>query len=104
MSKQRSKEGFLYIISNSNFPNYYKIGVTTDISARLRNYQTSSPHRDYTMEYYVKHPDCYKAEKQIRENMRYFATDIKNEWYRVDLGVAKARLDDTLQEENEILP
>jgi hypothetical protein len=104
MGKQRSKEGFIYIISNSNFPNYYKIGVTENIAARLRTYQTSSPYRDYAVEYYVKHQDCYKAEQKIRENMRYFATDIKNEWYRVDLGVAKARLDETLQEEENILP
>lgn len=99
MGKQRSKEGFIYIISNSNFPNYYKIGVTTNVAARLRTYQTSSPHRNFAMEYYVYHPDCYAAERKIKENMKYFATDIKNEWYRVDLGVAKARLDETLDNE-----
>lgn len=99
MSKKRQKEGFIYIISNSEFPNYYKIGVTSDISNRLRAYQTSSPHRNYKLEYYIHHPDCYLAEQKIRENMKYFAKEIKNEWYKVDLNIAKSRLDETLLEE-----
>jgi len=99
MGKQRSKEGFIYIISNSNYPDYYKIGVTTDISGRLRTYQTGSPHRNFKMEYYIFHPNCYEAEQQIRENMRYFALEIKNEWFRVDLNIAKTRLDESLVKE-----
>lgn len=99
MSKKRQKEGFIYIISNSEFPNYYKIGVTSDIENRLRTYQTSSPHRNYKLEYYIHHPDCYLAEQKIRENMRFFAQEIKNEWYKVDLSIAKCRLDETLLEE-----
>ena len=99
MSKQRSKEGFIYIVSNSNYPDYYKIGVTTDISSRLRTYQTGIPHRNFKMEYYIFHPDCYAAEQQIRENMHYFALEIKNEWFRIDLHMAKTQLDASLVEE-----
>lgn len=99
MNKKRQKEGFIYIISNSEFPNYYKIGVTSDINNRLRTYQTSSPHRNYKLEYYIYHPNCYLAEQKIRENMKYFAKEIKNEWYMVDLNIAKSRLDETLLEE-----
>lgn len=100
MIKKRQKEGFIYIISNSEFPNYYKIGVTVDIDKRLKSYQTGSPHRNYKIEYYIFHPDCYAAEQKIRENMRYFALEIKNEWFRVDLNIAKARLDESLIEES----
>ena len=92
---KRCKEGFVYIISNKNFPNFYKIGVTTDIKNRLRTYQTSSPFRDYKIEYYIFHPDCYKAEKMIEEQMKYFALSRKNEWYEINLEMAKHRLDDT---------
>lgn len=98
MDKQRSKEGFIYIISNSNFPNFYKIGVTDNISNRLRTYQTSSPHRNFKIEHYIQHPDCYLAERKIRDNMKYFAKSIKNEWFEVDLGIAKSRLDEQLEE------
>lgn len=96
MGKQRSKEGFIYIISNSNYPDYYKIGVTTNISSRLRTYQTGSPHRNFKIEYYIFHPDCYEAEQRIKQMMHYFATDIKNEWYKVSREIAIARLDEQL--------
>jgi predicted GIY-YIG superfamily endonuclease len=99
MSKQRSKEGFVYIISNKAFPDFYKIGVTNDIKSRLRTYQTSAPYRDFKIEYYIKHPDCYKAEQDIKEMMQHFALEIKNEWFRVNLNIAKTRLDETLQPE-----
>lgn len=94
--RKRKKEGFVYIISNKAFPNFYKIGVTQNISSRLRSYQTSAPLRDYKIEYYIAHPDAYKAESDIKEMMKYFALSIKNEWYEVDLNIAKIRLDETL--------
>ena len=100
MKKQTKKDGFVYIISNSNFKGYYKIGVTHDIDARLRSYQTSSPFRNYKVEYYVKHPNCYFAEKKIQENMKYFATDRKNEWFQCQLHMIKSRLDELIDETN----
>ena len=51
MTNTRNKEGYLYIISNNNFPGYYKVGVTSDIKSRLRTYQTASPLRNYKIEY-----------------------------------------------------
>jgi len=103
MGKQRSKEGFIYIISNTAFPNFYKIGVTNDINNRLRSYQTSSPHRNYRIEYYIKHPDCYVAEQKIKDMMKHFALEMRNEWFKVDLNIAKSRLDETL-DPNEKFP
>ena len=41
MGEKRQKDGYIYVISNINFPNYYKIGVTEDIKSRLRTYQTA---------------------------------------------------------------
>jgi hypothetical protein len=99
----RKKDGYIYIISNIHFPEYYKLGVTHDIKSRLRTYQTSSPFRDYKIEYYVKHPDCYSAEKKIQENLKYFATDRKKEWFRCSLIMIKNRLDESLVEEENPL-
>ncbi len=60
-------EGYIYIITNKSFPGWVKIGVTEDIKSRLRTYQTSSPLRNYKIEYYIHHPDCYGAEKDINK-------------------------------------
>jgi len=78
MGEKRQKEGYIYVISNINFPNYYKIGVTEDIKSRLRTYQTSSPLRNYKIEYYIHHPDCYNAEKEIHEQKKFLLIFIKN--------------------------
>lgn len=92
------KSGYIYIISNPAHKGWVKIGVTEDIKTRLHVYQTGDPKRSYKVEHYIFHPDCYKAEKEIREMMKYFALSRKNEWFECDLGIAKARLDETLEE------
>lgn len=94
----RMKSGYLYIISNPAHIGWFKIGVTEDIKSRLNVYQTSDPKRSYKVEYHVFHPDCYIAEKNIKETMKYFALDIKKEWYKVDLGIAKSRLDEQVED------
>ena len=90
------KSGYVYIISNPSHLGWVKIGVTEDINNRLHVYQTGDPKRAYKIEHYILHPDCYKAEKDIKEMMKYFAKRQKNEWYEVDVAVAKVRLDETL--------
>ena len=90
--------GYLYIISNAAWPNWIKVGVTKDLKNRLHTYQTASPHRNYKLEYSLYHPKYLEAEKRIKETMRYFAKNIKNEWYEVDLHIAKSRLDEQLEE------
>lgn len=90
--------GYLYIITNENFPGWVKVGVTKDLDARLNNYQTASPYRNYKLVYSIFHPKYLEAEKRIKESMRPFAKAIKNEWFEVDLHMAKPRLDEQLEE------
>ena len=90
------KNGYIYIISNPAHAGWLKVGVTEDITARLHVYQTSDPKRAYKVEYYIQHPDCFAAEKQVKEMMRHFAKQQRNEWFEVDLAIAKTRLDETL--------
>ena len=103
MVEKRQKDGYIYVISNTNFPNFYKIGVTEDIKSRLRTYQTSSPLRNYKIEYYIHHPDCYNAEKDIHEQMKHFARSQKNEWFEINsLQMVIDRLDESLQPKEKI--
>lgn len=94
------KEGFLYIVSNPAHPGQLKVGVTQNISERLRVYQTSDPKRSYKMEFYLFHPDAYAAEKRVKELMKPFAKRIQNEWYEIDLPMAIPRLEESLEEYN----
>lgn len=88
--------GWLYIIVNKSWPGWIKIGTTRNLRTRLQTYQTSSPFRDYEVIYSIKHPEYLQAERNIKLQMERFAKQIKNEWYEVDLEVAKVRLTEQL--------
>ena len=46
-SKSDNNPGFVYLITNKAWPEWVKVGRTANPRVRLRNYQTSSPLRDY---------------------------------------------------------
>lgn len=74
-------EGFLYIIENKAWPNYYKIGMTLDTEERLRSYQTYSPKRDYVLRSYRFFKNRRQAEKELHkllENER-----AEGEWFEL---------------------
>ena len=93
--------GYLYIISNESFPGYIKFGSTKDLNKRLSQYQTASPFRNYVIEYSVYHPNYIEAERKFKDNLKYFATRIKNEWYEMDKNMAKSILIESLEEYQE---
>ncbi len=95
-SSKIDTDGFVYVITNSAFAGYVKIGITKNIKNRLRTYQTSAPMRDYKVEHYIHHPNCYKAEKDIHDALYYFALSKKNEWFEVDLQIAIDRVNESL--------
>lgn len=100
MKSFKQKNGYLYIITNKAWPGYVKVGVTLNLKKRLQTYQTASPFRDYKLIYSVHHPLYLEAEQKIKETMKYFATEIRNEWFKVDLEMAKSRLDEQLEDYN----
>jgi hypothetical protein len=92
--------GYLYIITNEAFPGWVKVGTTADLNQRLHVYQTSDPFRRYKIVFSLQHPQFREAEKKIKQTMKHFALAIKGEWYEVDLGIAKSRLEEQLDEYN----
>ena len=92
--------GYLYIITNDAFKNWVKIGTTDNLEKRLSNYQTGDPNRGYKLIYSLHHPLYKEAERKIKETMKPFATDIKNEWYCVDINIAVSRIEEQLDEYN----
>lgn len=70
--------GYLYAISNPQFTGWVKLGASKDAEARLLNYQTCSPHRDYVLECFIVVPDYFKEEESL---LNRFA-DRKGEWVR----------------------
>ena len=60
--KEKTKSGIVYIISNEAFPDYYKVGMTQDLTARLKSYQTYDPLKRYKVEHYKVVSDARTAE------------------------------------------
>lgn len=91
------KSGYLYIIINPIYKGWVKIGTTGNLKQRLHTYQTGDPFRKYTIIFSLYHPKFREAEKILKTTMKPFSTEIKGEWYKVDLNMAKSRLHEVLE-------
>ena len=77
-SKISTDSGFVYVISNSAFWGYYKIGITKNMKARLNSYQTYDPLRRFKVDHYKF---VENARQKEREFLEIFSFDIaKGEW------------------------
>lgn len=77
------QEGFIYIIGNPSWPDYYKVGMTLDTKERLSSYQTYSPFRDYKLYHYRFVEDRRNAEKQLHKVLEEYSC--KGEWFNIPL-------------------
>ena len=84
----RSTEGQVYIITNSAWPEWVKIGMAVDAEDRCNGYQTSSPFRDYKVRYSVSTKDRRKAEAAAHKAASKVA-ERRGEWFKMSVGQAK---------------
>ncbi len=59
---------YVYIISNKEWKNEWKVGIASDVKARLNSYQTSDPNRGYVLEYSFLTPHFREIERFIHES------------------------------------
>ena len=79
-SYKNSKEGLIYVIENSAFDGYQKIGMTIDLVQRLKSYQTYDPLKRYR----ITHYDFVLNRKHTEEKiLNSFNVDIESgEWIK----------------------
>ena len=87
-----AKEGQVYILYSPAYPSWCKIGMAVDAEDRLKQFQTSSPYRDYILVAAYDVPDRRKAETAAHNLLRETHAS-KNEWFVVGAKVAKEILD-----------
>lgn len=80
------KEGFVYIITNSAWPGYCKIGRAFSPESRLNSYQTGCPHRSYKLRYAAYFPNCHAAEELFHDTLADYRAE--GEWFRIPAEVA----------------
>lgn len=88
---------YVYLISNKAFPGWVKVGITGNLKKRISSYQTSSPHRDYKIEYSYASDDARGVETKLKETLKPFASSIRNEWYQIDLGLCADQIEILLE-------
>lgn len=88
-----SKDGHVYIITNPAWPDWVKIGMAVDAEDRLNGYQTSSPMRDYQLEFTVKVSDRRKSESKAHKICKKMGVENKGEWFNMSVDTAKSVLE-----------
>lgn len=88
--QKRNVRGYIYIIKNSAWEEWCKIGITTvSPEARLLAYQTSSPFRDYYLAFSILVDDVHYKEVAIHD---YIAKEcdyeLRNEWAAISTNDA----------------
>jgi hypothetical protein len=82
----KQKDGYVYMISNPAWKGWYKVGMAVDSQDRCGSYQTSSPHRDYRLEYSKYFLNRKVAEEIAHEVISEISLDRNGEWFRVSVN------------------
>ena len=93
---KESAEGEVYIITNKAWDGWVKVGMAVDAEDRLKNYQTSSPFRDYVLYYSYNTDDRRKAESKAHSRLEQLF-ERNNEWFKCTPQEAKGVLSEQQQ-------
>ena len=93
----RTVEGQVYAVTNPSFPDWVKIGMAIDAEDRLNNYQTSSPFRDYVLQYRYDVNDRRQAESQAHTELQKLY-ERKGEWFKCTPEQARVVVSSTAEE------
>lgn len=82
--------GFVYILSNSAFPNYVKIGYTTkDPTLRAKELDTTGLPTPFVVEYVLPCACPHLVEKAIHNTLSSYRVSSKREFFAVSIQTAK---------------
>jgi len=93
---ERSAEGEVYIIRNTAWPSWYKVGKAVNSEDRLQGYQTSSPFRDFVLEYCEHFDNRHQAESTIHRMLEKHdkCIDRRGEWFKTYIPVIQEVMND----------
>ena len=92
-----SLQGEVYVITNPAWPEWVKVGMAVDSEDRLKNYQTASPFRDYTLVYSYEVDDRRAAEAAAHVRLAKECDNI-NEWFRLPPPIANELILEVIHE------
>lgn len=87
LEKYTDKRGYIYILFDSNFPEFIKVGRTSNCKNRLNGYNSDKPFPTAKMLYISKmFEDCHEIERRILTYMydTTAPTTLSKEWFEID--------------------
>ena len=93
-----SVRGFVYILINKAWPEWVKIGCTTNIENRLRGLNACSPYRDFKIFAFFQASDQYESELFVHEYLDELNVERKREWFKIDSKIAKALVENRMEQ------
>ena len=81
---ESTEQGDVYVITNSAWPEWVKVGKASIAEDRLNGYQTSSPFRDYKIVAKLATEDRHAKEREMHRIFEHFAKERKGEWFKID--------------------
>jgi hypothetical protein len=94
---EANPQGEVYVIYNKAWPEWVKVGMAVDSNDRLKNYQTSSPFRDYALLYSYEVNDRRVAESAAHVRLAKECDSI-NEWFKLPHAVANELILEVIHE------
>lgn len=94
---EANPQGEVYVIYNKAWPEWVKVGMAVDSNDRLKNYQTSSPFRDYALLYSYEVNDRRVAESAAHVRLAKECDNI-NEWFKLPHAVANELILEVIHE------
>lgn len=100
----RSTAGEVYIIRNPAFCDWFKVGKAVNSEDRLNSYQTSSPFRDYVLEYCEYFYNRHAAEAAIHAMLEKhkYCHERRGEWFRASILTIKEVMNEYRNQEASV--
>jgi len=86
-------EGYVYIINNPCWDGWVKVGMAIDAEDRCKQYQTSSPFRDYKLCYLKYFEDRKIAEQSAHKELKKITDTYNGEWFQTSVKEAKKTIE-----------
>ena len=86
-------EGYVYIINNPCWDGWVKVGMAIDAEDRCKQYQTSSPFRDYKLCYLKHFEDRKIAEQSAHKELKKITDTYNGEWFQTSVKEAKKTIE-----------
>jgi len=98
---EKSNEGHVYLITNPAWKGWVKVGMAVDANDRCNQYQTSSPMRDYKLEYKKQFNHRRIAELQAHKLCSKKSLQQNGEWFKINIKDAINLIESIIEEQNE---